>query len=79
MTTTTKYVATTTAVTIHREGENFDYSEEATTLRMVDEAGGAFFLLSQTGCEPLRMDLDEMELLVVKAKELLGQPGVEET
>lgn len=77
MTTPTKYLATTTAVTIHRAGENFCYGEDATTLQMVDEAGGAFFLISQEGREPLRMDLQELEILVEEAKELLAQPGVE--
>lgn len=77
MTTPTKYLATTTAVTIHREGDNFCFGEDATTLQMVDECAGAFFLLSQEGREPLRMDLQELELLAVKAKELLTQPGVE--
>ena len=77
MTTPTKYLATTTAVTIYREGENFCFGEGATTLQMVDEAGGAFFLLSQEGREPLRMDLQELELLVEEARKLLVQPGVE--
>ena len=77
MTTPTKYLATTTAVTIHREGENFCFGEGATTLQMVDECGGAFFLLSQEGREPLRMELQELELLVEVARGLLAQPGVE--
>lgn len=77
MTTPTKYLATATAVTIHPEGANFCYGEDATTLQMVDEAGGAFFLISQEGREPLRMDLQELELLVEEARELLAQPGVE--
>jgi hypothetical protein len=76
VTTPTKYLATTTAVTIHREGDNFCFGEVATTLQMVDEAGGAFFLLSQEGREPLRMDLQELELLVEEARKLLVQPGV---
>lgn len=78
MSISTKYVATITAVTIHTEGQNFSYDEDITTLRMVDEAGGAFFLLSQNDGEPLRMDLQEMDLLVKEAREMLAQPGVEE-
>jgi hypothetical protein len=77
VTTPTKYLATTTAVTIHREGENFCFGEDATKLQMVDEAGGAFFLLSQEGREQLRMELQELELLVEEARKLLAQPGVE--
>ena len=77
MSTPTKYLATTTAVTIHPEGMNFSYAEDATTLRMVDEAGGAFFLISQEDREPLRMDLQEMELLLATARKLLAQPCVE--
>jgi hypothetical protein len=76
VTTPTKYLATTTAVTIHREGENFCFGEDATKLQMVDEAGGAFFLLSQEGREQLRMELQELELLVEEARKLLVQPGV---
>jgi hypothetical protein len=77
MSTPTKYLATATAVTIHREGENFCFGEGATTLQMVDKCGGAFFLLSQEGREPLRMELQELELLVEEARGLLAQPGVE--
>lgn len=78
MSTPTKYRATATAVTIHMEGQNFSYAEDITTLQMVDEAGGAFFLISQNDGEPLRMDLQEMELLVEQARNLLAQPGIEE-
>jgi hypothetical protein len=77
MTTPTKYLATTTAVTVHPEGQNFSYAEDITTLRMVDESGGAFFLISQNDGKPLRMDLQEMELMVEEARKLLAQPGVE--
>lgn len=78
MTARTKYVATTTAVTIHREGQNFCFGDDVTTLRMVDEEGGAFFLLSQNDKEPLRMDLQELEVLVEEARNLLAQRGVED-
>ena len=77
MTTPTKYLATTTAITIHTEGQNFCFDEDLTTLQMVDEGAGPFFLLSQEEREPLRMDLQEMELLVEQARKLLAQPGVE--
>lgn len=78
MSTPTKYRATITAVTIHTEGLNFYFDEDVTTLKMIDEAGGAFFLISQNDGEPLRMDLQELELLVKEAREMLAQPGIEE-
>jgi hypothetical protein len=74
----TKYIATTTAVTIHATDQNFDFGEQSIELRMVDEAGGAFFLISQEDGTPIRAELAELELLVATAKTLLKQKGVTE-
>ena len=76
--TPTKYLSTTTTVMIHAEGANYDLAEQSLTLQLVDEGGGAFFLLIQDGGAPLRVELGELELLVVEAKKLLAQPGVGE-
>lgn len=77
MTAPTKYQATTTTVVIHPEGLSFDLAEQALTLELTDEGAGSFFLLSQDGGVPLRIESAELELLVVEARKLLAQPGTE--
>jgi hypothetical protein len=68
------YRVTPVAVSIHHVDQNFAFGEDSLELRLTDEAGGAFFLLSQEGREPIRLELEELELLVAEARRLL--PGV---
>jgi hypothetical protein len=65
------------AVAIHPADKNFAYAEDLLELRLTDEACGSFFLLSQAGREPIRLELEELELLVVEARRLFS--GVEVT
>jgi hypothetical protein len=64
------YSVTPVAVSIHPVDQNFAFAEDSLELRLTDEAGGAFFLLSQEGREPIRLELEELELLVVHARRL---------
>ena len=71
------YRVTPVAVNIHRHDQNFAHAEDLLELRLTDEACGSFFLLSQDGREPIRLELEELELLAVEAKRLFS--GVEVT
>ena len=66
------YRITPVAVSIHPADKNFAFAEDSLELRITDEAGGAFFLLSQEGREPIRLELEELELLVVEARRLFS-------
>jgi hypothetical protein len=67
------YRVTPVAVSIHHVDQNFAFAADALELRLTDEAGGAFFLLSQEGrTEPIRLELEELELLVVEARRLFS-------
>jgi len=66
------YRVTPVAVAIHPADKNFAYAEDSLELRLTDESGGAFFLLSQEGREPIRLELEELELLVVEARRLFS-------
>jgi hypothetical protein len=69
------YRVTPVAVNIHRHDQNFAFAEDSLELRLTDESAGAFFLLSQAGREPIRLELEELELLADEAKRLFS--GVE--
>ena len=73
----TVYAVTTTAVAIHPQGVSPIYGEGITRLELDDEGGGPFLLLRQED-QTLRMDLEELEAIVVAARELIaGAPAGE--
>lgn len=62
-----------TAMAIHRHTVNPWYGEDVIEIRMVDQAGGAFFELRQDDQGPIRADLKDLQALVVAAQRMLGQ------
>ena len=72
-----RVLITTTAVAIHRHGQNFSFGEGMIDLHMVDETGGAFFELRQEGIGPIRADIEDLVAIVKAAKQLLKQTGVD--
>ena len=69
-----KFFATTTEVTVHREGESPVFSESAVKVRIDDEGGGAFIVLEQMGSDapgarrvmkPIWQDLISVVVLIV--------------
>lgn len=66
-------IATITAMVIHPPNVNPCYGEDVIEIRMVDEAGGAFFELRQDDRGPIRADLEDLEALVVAAQRMLCQ------
>jgi hypothetical protein len=65
-----KYKATITAVAVHPEGDNPVFAETATTIRLQDEGGGFFVELEQGGGS-IRLDAEEIDLIMNEAKKLL--------
>jgi hypothetical protein len=69
------YRSTLTAIAIHREDTNPVYGEETTIVRIEDEGGGPFFILSQSsddGERSIRLDYDEFKLISQSAEILLN-------
>ena len=58
------------AVSIHRVTEHPLFGEGAIHLKLEDEAGGFFFVVSQEG-QSFRVDFEELKQLVVAGKFLL--------
>lgn len=71
-------IATTTSVVIHPPNVNPCYGEDVIELKMVDESGGPFFELWQNGEGPIRADLEDLIMMVEKAKIMLDQEGVKD-
>ena len=80
---TQKFHLATTEMSVHREGESPLFDETAVKIRMDDDGGGAFFViehlangLSDQG--QVRVQLEELELIVKAARKMLAQPGLGE-
>jgi hypothetical protein len=68
---------TTTSMAIHRPGQNFHYGEDVIHLRMVDEAGGAFFEIRQDDKGPIRADLEDLIAMLKAARAMLKQSSLD--
>lgn len=66
----TTYTATIMKVAIHHADKNPAYDEGVTYIEVADEAAGAFIELSQ-GESRIRLDPEELDLIVSEAKKLL--------
>lgn len=69
---------TITSLAIHRPGINPVYGEGVTHVSLADESAGFFLEVKQIeghGEQSIRLDPDELDLLVVAAKKLLHQAG----
>lgn len=72
-----KYKITPLMFAIHRENQNPVFGEQVTHIQIEDEAGGPFLILKQEDQE-IRLDPEELDEIVMAAKELLeNYPGEE--
>lgn len=65
---------TVTEISMHPEGQSPVFSELATKIRLADDGGGTFIILSQDtddGVSSIRLDFNEIESLV-NAINMLG-------
>jgi hypothetical protein len=70
-----KRIVSVVKVSIHREGESPVYGETVTTVELADEGAGPFLALRQPGRESpgeIRLDLEELPLLLEAARVLIG-------
>ncbi len=67
----TTWKTTTIAAVVHRVGDNPIINEGSTTVRICDEAGGAFVSLTDSGGATIRLDPDELEMVVEVARKML--------
>ncbi len=67
----TTWKTTYIAAVVHQAGDNPIINEQSTTVRLCDEAGGAF--VSLTDCEgtTIRLDPEELEMVVEVARKML--------
>lgn len=78
-----KRVKTVIAMSVHSEGESAVFGEGATHVRVEDDGGGPFIVLHQvnesTEAGMVRLDADELELVLDAGRELLRQEGLRYT
>jgi hypothetical protein len=74
------YASTILKIAIHPDTENPIFGECSTHVSVEDDAGGAFIVLEQSNDEAkvgtVRLDPDELDLIVSASKQLLTQRGV---
>ena len=68
-------ITTITAVLIHRPVQNPWIDEGVIELRLVDEVGGCFFELRQEDKGPIRADMEDLEALLIAARQMIAQPA----
>jgi hypothetical protein len=64
---------TVTEIAIHKETESPVFGELTTRVRIDDEGGGMFFIISQStdsGLNEIRMDFKELDYLVAAIRKL---------
>ncbi len=80
---TQKFHLATTEMTVHSEGESPLFDENGVKIRMDDDGAGAFFVIEHLTCGAspagqIRVQLEELELILKAAKRMLAQPGLGE-
>ena len=70
-----EYKITPIAYSVHSSKENPIYSETATHVKMEDEGGGPFVVLTQDGSEEkeIRVDVEELEKILETSRMLIGE------
>ena len=73
----TELLTTITAMAIHPANSSPVYGEMTTHITMVDDAAGPFFEVTQEE-RTIRLDVDELRVLLAAAETMLAQPGAQE-
>ena len=66
------YKTTITQVTIHKAEDSPVFGESATRIKIEDEAAGEYLVIEQDGGS-IRVDPEELDLIIVEAKKLMAQ------
>ncbi len=67
----TTYKSTYISAAVHRVGDNPIINECSTTITICDEAGGAFISLTDSQGETIKLDPEELEMVVEVARKML--------
>ena len=67
-----EYKTTITQFTIHRKDESAVFGESATRVKLEDEGAGGYLILEQDGGS-IRLDPEELDLIIAEARKLMGQ------
>ena len=70
-------LTTITAMAIHPANSSPVYGEMTTHIAMVDDAAGPFFEVTQED-RTIRLEVDELRVLLAAAETMLAQPGAKE-
>jgi hypothetical protein len=70
-------ISTILAISIHQEGESPVYSDGHIHVSLDDEAAGCYIVISQDD-QKIRVNPEEIPMIVDAAKRLLNQPGTKE-
>lgn len=68
----TAYKSTYIAAAVHRVGDNPIINECSTTVTICDEAAGAFISLTDSEGTTIKLDPDELEIIVEVARKMLN-------
>ena len=68
----TDYKTTITQVTIHKADESAVFGESATRVKLEDEGAGGYLVIEQEDGS-IRVDPEELELIIVEARKLMAQ------
>jgi hypothetical protein len=68
----TTYKSTYLSASVHLAGDNPIINEQSTTVRICDEAGGAFVSLTDSEGTTIRLDPEELEMVVKVARNMLN-------
>lgn len=75
-----KYTTTILSIAVHPETDHPVFGGSSTHVRIEDEAGGPFIILSQCPDNPvggeIRLDFNEIELITAAIKTLREQPVI---
>ncbi len=69
----TTYKSTYIAAVVHQAGDNPIINECSTTVTICDEAGGAFISLTDSEGATIKLDPEELEMVVEVARKLLKE------
>lgn len=76
-----KYTSTILSIAVHPENDNPVFGEGSTHIRIEDEAGGPFIVLSQSRDDSqsgeIRLDFEEVEMITDVIYTLKTQPVIQ--
>ena len=69
----TTYKSTYLAAVVHQAGDNPIINEQSTTVRLCDEAAGAFVSLTDSEGTTIKLDPEELEMVCDVARKMLKE------